>query len=221
MRLAQPNGVLGEPRFYSLGLRPMGKVVADVNGDGIPDLVTADFTPYISVHLGLGNGEFGPARKAEFRSCSHFGTDSRNELAAGERRSQLFSVEAADFDHDGKLDLAVGFWDCRIGFFKGDGTGAFTFTHAHVLFREPRGLTAGDFDGDGDMTWFAPRSITSWLSSKIKETSSPRPSCPNRFSPSTWPIPPRSRPIMPMKIRTSTCSSLGLTAQFCSWAGPA
>jgi hypothetical protein len=150
VRLAGTNGVLGEPKFYSLGLRPIGRVVADVNSDGNADVITADFAPHITVRLGLGNGDFGsPTNYGLPDPIPTWGLAPGMQLPPAQS-AQLFSVEAADFDGDGKLDVAVGFWDCRLGFYRGDGHGAFTFTQAHVLFREPRAIMAGDFDQDGD-----------------------------------------------------------------------
>jgi FG-GAP-like repeat len=150
VRLATTNGVLGAPRYFPLGPRPMGKVAADVNRDGIADLVTADFAPYVSVRLGVGNGDFGSP--TNFHLPNPVPTTGMQGLSLpSSANSQLFSVEAADFDHDGNVDLAVGFWDCRVGFFRGHGDGTFTFTQAHALFREPRGMTAGDYDKDGDL----------------------------------------------------------------------
>jgi hypothetical protein len=151
VRLAETNGVLGAPRFYSLGLRPMGRVVADFNGDGNADVATADFKPYITVRLGLGNGEFGsPTNYTLPDPIPTWGLGPGMQLPSAQF-AQLFSVEAADFDGDGKLDITVGFWDCRLGFYRGDGSGAFSFTQAHFLFREPRAMTAGDYDQDGDL----------------------------------------------------------------------
>ncbi len=143
VRLAGTNGVLGEPSFYGLGLRPIGKVVADVNKDGIPDVITADMTPYITVRLGLGEGLFGPARTFELPDPVPTSGIPAGLNLPSSKNSRLFSVEAADFDGDGRLDVAAGFWDCRVGFFRGRGDGTFVFTQAHVLFNEPRALTAG------------------------------------------------------------------------------
>jgi hypothetical protein len=151
VRLAGTNGLLGEPKFFSLGLRPIGRVVADLNGDGNADVVTADFRPYVTVRLGRGDGDFGPPTDYPLPDpVPTWGLGPGMQLPPAQS-VQLFSVEAADFDGDGKLDLAVGFWDCRLGFYRGDGHGAFTFTQAHVLFSEPRAITAGDYDQDGDL----------------------------------------------------------------------
>ncbi|PYJ02743.1 MAG: hypothetical protein DME25_15400 [Verrucomicrobia bacterium] len=144
VRLAGTNGVLGDPKYYPLGPRPIGKVVADVNNDGIPDVVTADMTPYITVRLGIGNGDFGEPHQFHLPDPVPTSGIMPGMPLPSAANAQLFSVEAADFDHDGNLD-------CRVGFFRGHGDVTFTFTQAHVLFKEPRGLTAGDYDGDGDL----------------------------------------------------------------------
>ncbi|HEY2953525.1 MAG TPA: FG-GAP-like repeat-containing protein, partial [Verrucomicrobiae bacterium] len=150
VRLAGTNGVLGEPSFYAIGTRPIGKVVVDVNHDGIPDIITADMTPFITVRLGLGDGHLGPSIISALPDPVPT-TSPVGMIFPSAQNSSLFSVEAADFDGDGQVDVAVGFWDCRVGFFRGHGDGTFTFTQAHALFSEPRALRAGDFDADGDL----------------------------------------------------------------------
>ena len=150
VRLAGTNGALSEPTYYPAGLRPIGRVVTDVNKDGLNDVVTTDFSPKVTVRLGLPGGGLGPPR--DFGLPDPIPTGGlMGMMLPSARDAQLFSVEAADFDGDGSKDLAVGFWDCRVGFYKGAGDGTFVFTRAYVTFREPRGMTAGDYDQDGDL----------------------------------------------------------------------
>src|SRR5207249_1755671 len=46
---------------FAVGRQPLSVAVADVSGDGIPDLVTANYSDgTVSVLLGEGHGSFGP-----------------------------------------------------------------------------------------------------------------------------------------------------------------
>ena len=79
-------------RTYMVGASPRGIVAEDVNHDGTLDLVTANRTTG-TISLLLGNasspGSFGAAR----------------DFAAG---SGSRAIVAADFDRDGRVDLATG-----------------------------------------------------------------------------------------------------------------
>ena len=70
-------------------------VVADFNGDGIPDIaVSGAFYSPVSVFLGKGDGTFTPVSGAT--------NPSINEPGA---------IAVADFNHDGKVDLAITNWN--------------------------------------------------------------------------------------------------------------
>lgn len=145
VRLAGPSGVLGPPEFVGVGVVPSDQQIVDVNGDGINDVVVVSLgragtePGSISVRLGLGDGTFGPSTNVHLPETIH-----------GPR---FFAVAAADFDNDGYADLAVGFYDCRIVFFKGHGDGTFSMTadHEHLFIYEARAMVTGDFDQDGDI----------------------------------------------------------------------
>ncbi len=142
VRLANTNGTLGPPTFYPMGSLPNQHTIADVNNDHISDVITVNLgrpgieQGSLSVRLGNGDGTFGP----EIRSGLPSGVEGR-----------FFAVVAADFDNDGNTDLAVGFFDCRIVFFKGHGDGTFQQAgdHEHLFVYEARGMVAGDFNQDG------------------------------------------------------------------------
>jgi hypothetical protein len=68
---------------------PFGVRTADINSDGIPDIVTANSV--VSVWLGKGDGTFGP--RMDFSSGGAY----RNVIA--------------DFDNDGRPDIAVTSYD--------------------------------------------------------------------------------------------------------------
>jgi hypothetical protein len=108
-------------------------VVADINGDGIPDLVVG-VSDTVSTGIMLGNGD-GTFRDQKSVSIGGAG-----------------SVAVADFNGDGKLDLAVtDNSELMIALGNGDGT----FHIAPTYFVAGEGIlfyttpVAADFDGDG------------------------------------------------------------------------
>jgi uncharacterized protein (TIGR03437 family) len=112
---------------------------ADFNGDGIPDLVLATSTePFSTVQvttfLGQGNGQFTA------------GTTQTVGVADGAN-----GVVAADFNHDGKTDLAVLLVTGEVWIFLGNGDGTFRSPLTVTLPSAPGyfDLTAIDVNGDG------------------------------------------------------------------------
>jgi hypothetical protein len=120
----------------------------DVNGDGVPDIVAAyaqnpycppsESTPTgFFVLLSNGNGGF----KTTFQA---FG-------------DALYYIKLADFDGDGKLDLALGnVYDSNSARFniyllRGKGDGTFDATHPFrpIDSQIITGIVPGDYDGDG------------------------------------------------------------------------
>ena len=82
---------------YSVGpvnTQPMAVAVGDLNGDGRPDIVTANFGPgTISVLINNGSGGFGSPQTLQIPGPN-------NHLGPG-------TIKMADFNGDGKLDLVV------------------------------------------------------------------------------------------------------------------
>lgn len=149
VRLSGTNGQLSVPAFFSTGIQPNGFEMADVDGDGELDLLTANLgqegTPgTISVLLGNGLGAFGASSAIEL------------PLSTNQTAAHLLAVKAADFDGDGQADLVTSFADSRIAFFRGNGDGSFTpaanYSNGFPAFVfATRQFVTGDFDQDGDI----------------------------------------------------------------------
>jgi hypothetical protein len=93
--LGSGDGTFQISRDYAVMGHPTQMAVADVNGDGHLDLVSANAdAATISVLLGNGDGTFQPAR--------NIGTSPAP-----------FSIALGDFNADGKIDVAVAY--CRMG----------------------------------------------------------------------------------------------------------
>jgi hypothetical protein len=87
--LGNGNGTFHSAVNFGVGANPYSVAVADANGDGRPDLVTANFNgDSVSVLLGNGNGTF--------HSAVNFGVGSAPS-----------SVAVADVNGDGRPDLVV------------------------------------------------------------------------------------------------------------------
>lgn len=123
---------------YEVGARPSAVAVADLNGDGLPDVAvsnTADGT--VSILVGVGGGRLRPAAGSPF--------------PAG---SEPSDVEAADFDKDGDVDLAfVNHETSRVTLLLNDGRARFGASPGSPFETGARphshGLASADFDGDG------------------------------------------------------------------------
>jgi hypothetical protein len=118
---------------------PAQSVVADFNGDGIPDIATANasfgLTSTMSVFLGKGNGQF--------QAPVDYTT---NTFTSG--------IVSGDFNQDGIPDIAVMSQgdtgsDGDVAVFLGNGDGTFRGPIDNVLGTFPVSIAMGDFNGDG------------------------------------------------------------------------
>jgi hypothetical protein len=117
------------------GYAPAAIAVADLNHDGIPDLVVAnwgqDDGPYgnLAVLLGKGNGTF--AEPVVYLAGIH-----------------PYQLVLGDFNGDGNLDVAVtNNLDVRV--FMGRGDGTLSKGAGYFAGRFPISIATADFNGDG------------------------------------------------------------------------
>ena len=135
------NVFLTANQFGSGGIGTVFVAVADFNGDGRLDYVTAnDGNNTTTIGIALGNGD------GTFKSPSTFA------VACG-----AVWVATGDFNGDGKTDLAVASRDCSpgtngISIFLGNGDGTFTAKGTLTSpLSNPFSIAVGDFNGDGKM----------------------------------------------------------------------
>ena len=124
----------GGPYVYSVA-------ISDVNGDGKPDLVVADYTAGVGVLVGKGDGTFQPV--VTYNSGGNYS----------------YSILAADVNHDGKPDLLVANGcvtptNCPnggVGVLLGNGNGTFrpavTYSSGG---QNAYSVAVADLNGDGN-----------------------------------------------------------------------
>jgi len=120
--LAQLSSAASEEWF------PTTISVADLNGDGVLDVVSP--APFESLLVLLGNGDGTLATPLFVHAHESAGHNA-----------------VADFDGDGHADIVrIGWLECDVHF--GDGTGR-AWTRVRVPVDYGIGIAVGDFDGDG------------------------------------------------------------------------
>jgi hypothetical protein len=144
--LGDGAGSFGTATSFSVGTSsstptPHSIVSGDFNGDGKMDIVTGNYsTSNVSVLLGTGSGSFGSA----------------TNFSAG-ANSAPYSMINADFNNDGKADLAFTSMSnaspnvSSAGVLIGNGTGGFAAAVNNSITNSanPTGITSGDFNADG------------------------------------------------------------------------
>jgi hypothetical protein len=110
-----------------------GLVILDANGDGFPDIVTANRDgSNCSIIMNNGNGTFVPPL--------NFEGNGDGETAAA----------TSDVNGDGIMDLFIGaYYSNEVILWLGDGNGGFTFSDKVTVGNNPWMVVSGDVNNDG------------------------------------------------------------------------
>jgi hypothetical protein len=124
---------------------PVVVAMADLNGDGIPDLVTGTQTNGLLVQLGNGDGTFQAPTSITAGGVS--GQSGFGVLAGT-------TIVFGDFNGDGKVDIAFvecanASSTCAVGVLLGNGDGTFQKERYYDQSYLIGGIAVGDFNGDG------------------------------------------------------------------------
>jgi Bacterial Ig-like domain (group 3)/FG-GAP-like repeat len=142
--LGNGDGTFQNSTSYSSGgVDAQAVVVADVNGDGNPDILVAnrcvnagDCTGSVGVMLGNGDGSFQPA--VNYRSGGQ----------------SAWSIAVADVNHDGKLDVVLSNSDSlsvSVLLGKGDGTFGVPLTYGTGGYYSAPSVAVADVNLDGKL----------------------------------------------------------------------
>ncbi len=166
------NGALPSTS-YKVGSNPFTVVVADVNNDGKPDILTSNYSD-ISVLLGNGNGTFQAAMSvAAHTTYSPFGLAVGDMNGDGKLDLVFFSsqstVSVALGNGDGTFQTPTAIGNPSLGFFQG-GLAIGDFNRdglADVLVMSNSGVTFYAGNGDGTFQPAVPTSISNGLSAGL------------------------------------------------------
>jgi hypothetical protein len=130
--LNRGDGSFEAHRDYATGVRPDSVAIGDLNGDGKPDLATANFGPdTVSVLLGRGDGSL--QSKLDYRT----GNDPE-------------SIVIGDVNGDGQPDLATADVGAdTVSVLLNRGGGGFVLNAHYQTGSGPDSVAIGDLNGDG------------------------------------------------------------------------
>ncbi|MDB6026899.1 MAG: Alkaline phosphatase, partial [Verrucomicrobiales bacterium] len=143
IRFCNDDGTFTSATNYPVGLNPFGVISGDFDRDGFEDIVTANSgTNTVSILMNQINRTFAPATDYVVGSTSNPGP---------------MGVVPADFDGDGRLDLAIANYnESTVTVLKGLGNGVFSSPTNYAVGQGPMMVWFGDCDKDGKIDLITP-----------------------------------------------------------------
>lgn len=128
------EGIFEQAETIDAGMNPRNLTVADLNSDGLDDLIVALSSPLgvVSVRLGLGDGQFA---EPVYYPAGNGG----------------LHVEVGDVNADNVLDVVVTSQASTIHVLNGVGDGTFEDDLPYGVGATPRDILLEDLDNDGDL----------------------------------------------------------------------
>ena len=128
---------MAAPRTYAVGDLPQSAVVADLNGDGVPDILVAELAAGdVRSLIGVGDGTFNPGRVT---------------TASNNNSSSPGALAVADVDGDKIPDAVLTALGSTISVLHGKGDGSFSSTAITTSVFTTGSLLLVDLDGDGKL----------------------------------------------------------------------
>jgi hypothetical protein len=137
--LGKGDGTFAAAVTYSTGAgsKPLAVAVGDLNGDGKQDLAVAlGNKAAVAILMGKGDGTFGAASTVATAASALY---------------YPVALTLADFNHDGRLDLATANNSTGVSVLLGNGDGSFKPYKLLGSSKGPTWIAAGDLNNDGNL----------------------------------------------------------------------
>ena len=139
--LGNGDGTFGQASTFNTGIVTNTLASGDFNRDGRVDLAVGAYgNSGGEVYIYLGNGD------GTFQTGATYHVGAQNSQPPG-------SIVAADFNGDGKLDLAAadGFGSNNVSILMGNGDGTFQSQVQYATGLSPNSIAVADFNNDGKL----------------------------------------------------------------------